>query len=139
MLDETYKPGHSHPSPRLAQIAAAIVLQIDGGASVITTGQKAGFIQIPYAGTITGWTLLADQAGSVVLDIWKCHQAMHPPTIADSITGWNKPDLTDEIQSSGGVIGWATDIDPFDIFAFNVDSVAIIKKLTLTLTVQKDL
>ena len=43
---------------------------IDGGGSAITTGIK-GFIEIPFAMTIEGWTILGDQSGSIVVDIWK--------------------------------------------------------------------
>jgi hypothetical protein len=36
-------------------------LVIDGGGSTPTTGSK-GFLQVTFAGTITGWTLIADQS-----------------------------------------------------------------------------
>src|SRR5690606_30337786 len=68
-----------------AALARAIVLIIDGGGSAITTGVKAD-IPIEFDATITGWTLVADQAGTIQIDLWKDTLANFPPTDADSIT-----------------------------------------------------
>jgi hypothetical protein len=43
---------------------------IDGGGAVIATGVH-GDLRIPFACTITKATLLADQSGSIVIDVWK--------------------------------------------------------------------
>ncbi|GAI77252.1 unnamed protein product, partial [marine sediment metagenome] len=47
-----------------------ITFIIDGGGSAITTGEK-GHLRIPFACTINRVTMLADQSGSIVVDIWK--------------------------------------------------------------------
>jgi len=52
------------------QKVATIIFIIDGGASAITTGEK-GHLEIPFACTIQQVTMLADQSGSIVVDIWK--------------------------------------------------------------------
>ena len=61
-------------SARLPARIGAVGIVIDGGGSVITTGVK-GFVQVPFACTITGWTLLSTDAsataGSIVIDVWK--------------------------------------------------------------------
>ena len=58
---------------------------IDGGGSTITTGVK-GDVNCDFAFTIVQWALLADQSGSIVIDIWKDTYANYPPTVADTIT-----------------------------------------------------
>jgi hypothetical protein len=66
---------------------------IDGGNSVITTGLK-GFIEWGFAAQIMGWTIMADVVGSIVVDVWKDSYANFAPTVADSITGSEKPTLS---------------------------------------------
>src|SRR5262245_44426077 len=53
-----------------AQSASPITINvlIDGGGSVITTGVKSDFT-LDFDGTIQQATLLADQSGSIVVDI----------------------------------------------------------------------
>lgn len=113
---------------------------IDGGGSVLTTGVK-GFVQIPFACTITGWTLLSTDptiiSGSVVMDIWKDTYANYPPTVADTITASAKPTISSAIKGQSSTLtGWTTSIAAGDILGFNVDSVSALKKVTLSLTVQ---
>jgi hypothetical protein len=110
---------------------------IDGGGSAITTGQK-GHIEIPFACTITGWTLLADQSGSIVIDVWKDTYANFPPTVADTITGTEKPTLSSVQKNQDLTLTtWTTAVSAGDILAFNVDSVATVTRATLGIRAQK--
>lgn len=114
-----------------------IGITIDGGGSTITTGTK-GFISIPYACTINSVTLLADQTGSVVVDIWKDTYANYPPTVADTITASAKPTLSSASKSTDSTLtGWTTSVNAGDVIGFNVDSAATITRLALTLKVTK--
>src|SRR4030095_7753595 len=74
---------YSAAAPTASARIGAIGLVIDGGGAVITTGIK-GFLRVPFAGTITGVTLLstdaAATAGSLVVDIWKDTYANFPTT-----------------------------------------------------------
>ncbi len=101
------------------------------------TGVK-GFIHVPYACTITAYSLLADASGDIVIDIWKDVFASFPPTVADSITAAAKPTLAaaQGVQSSV-LTGWTTAIAAGDILAYNIDSVVTITQVTLTLFVTK--
>lgn len=102
---------------------------IDGGGSAITTGAKKAYIQVPYSGTITEWTLLADQTGSIVIDVWKDTYANYPPTVADTITASAKPTITTAIKNTSSTLtGWTTSVTAGDIIEFNVDSVTSITK-----------
>lgn len=113
----------------------SIVLTIDGAGSVITTGVK-GYLRIPVAGTITAWTLLADQAGSIVIDVWKDTFANFPPTDADSITNGSEPELSAAASAEDTNLGdWTTvTVTAGDVLGFNVDSVATVTRVTLQLT-----
>jgi hypothetical protein len=112
-----------------------ITFIIDGGGVAITTGQK-GHLEIPFDCTIKGWTILADQSGSVVVDVWKDTYANFPPTVADTITGTEKPTLsTAQKNQDMTLTTWTTAINAGDILAFNVDSVATVTRVTVSLKV----
>jgi len=113
-----------------------ITMITDGGGVVITTGLK-GYLEIPFACTITGWTLLADVSGSIVVDLWKDTYANYPPVVGDVITASAKPTITTAIKNQSTTLtGWTTSIAAGDILAFNVNSVTTITKITLSVKVQ---
>jgi hypothetical protein len=127
-------------SARLPARVGAVGLIIDGGGSVITTGVK-GFVEVPFAGTITAVTVLSTDAavtsGSIVIDIWKDTYANYPPTVADTITASAKPTLSSATKSRDTTLtGWTTAITAGDILGFKVDSVTAVTKVLLSLTVQ---
>jgi hypothetical protein len=87
---------------------------------------------------VTAWTIIADQVGSIVIDIWKDTLANYPPTDLDSMTGSVQPTITADDQASGATLtGWDTTIDAGDVLYFNVDSCSTIQEATLILTVTK--
>lgn len=115
----------------------AIGFTTDGAGSAVTTGVK-GSLQVNYAGTITGWTILADQDGSCVIDVWKDTFANYPPTVADTITASAKPTLSAaSAATSTTLTGWTTSFSAGDVFRFNIDSAATITKVTLELSITK--
>jgi len=98
-------------------------ITIDGGGSAITTGVK-GYIEIPYNMTIDRATVLLDQSGSIVVDIWKDTYANYPPTDADSITSSTPPTVTTATKSEDTTLtSWTTSVTAGDIIGFSVDSV----------------
>jgi hypothetical protein len=116
---------------------AAIAFVIDGGGSAIATGIK-GELMIPFDCAIASATLLADQSGSAVLDIWKNAYANYPPTSADSIAASAKPALSGAAKSQDATLsGWSTSISAGDILRFNIESAATVTRLTLILKVVK--
>lgn len=110
----------------------------DGGGAVPTTGIK-GDKRCDFTGTIIRWTLEADQAGSMVLDIWKKpFSANSPPTISNTITASAKPTLsTAQSATSTALTGWTTAVTAGDTFRFNVDSISTLTRYTLTLTIRR--
>lgn len=121
----------------ITSVTAAIPFVIDGGNLVITTGVK-GDLQIPFKCVITSVVLMADQSGSIVVDIWKDTLANYPPTVADSITASAKPIITNGTNSEDTTLtGWETTVALGDTLRFNVDSVSTITRCTITLNVTK--
>ena len=116
---------------------ASIGITLDGGGSVLTTGVK-GFIEVPYACTINQVTLLADQSGSIVIDVWKDTYTNYPPTVADTITASAKPTISTATKSQDATLtGWTTSIAAGDIIGFNVDSITTCTRVHLILKVTK--
>lgn len=108
-------------------------LVIDGGGSAITTGVKLD-VFIPNAITLTQATLLADQSGSIVLDLWVDSYANYPPTVADTITASAKPTLSSAIKSQDSTLtGWTTAIAAGSSLRVNVDSATTVTRVVLAL------
>jgi hypothetical protein len=143
--DPTGTPLNRYGTPALlstrvaADLGNSIFATIDGGGSVITTGIK-GDIMIPAAATITKVTMLADQSGSIVVDLWKDTYANFPPTDADSITASAPPTITTATKSQDSTLtGWSTgkNIAAGDIIRFNVDSCTSITRLHIIIEVSR--
>lgn len=119
---------------KLATIAAAITCVFDGMGAAITAGSKV-YLEIPFAMTITGWTIIADQTGSAVVDVWKDTYANYPPVVGDSIAGSEKPTLTAAAKNQDLTLTtWTTlSVAAGDTLVFNVDSASTVQKLTVVL------
>lgn len=118
---------------------SSIGFVIDGGGSQIATGVK-GDLEVPFACHVDRWTLLADQHGSVAVDIWRDDYAAFPPTDADSMPGTtNTPAISGTIAAQGSALsGWGTrGITAGDILRYNVDSCVSIERVTLAFKVTK--
>lgn len=114
----------------------SITLTLDGGGSVITTGIKAD-VRIPYSGTITGWEIVANASGSIVIDVWKDTYANFPPTVADTIAGTEKPTLSSATKSQDTSLStWTTSVTAGDWIRFNVDSVSTVTRVHLSIQIE---
>lgn len=123
--------------PGVTGSAAGIQFVIDGGGAAITSGIK-GDIEVPFAGTITAARLFADQAGSIVVDIWRDTYVNFPPVVADTITAAAKPTLATAIKAEDTTLtGWAKAVAAGDILRFNVDSAATVTRVTVALTITR--
>lgn len=110
---------------------------IDGGGSAITTGIK-GDLVVDFACTITAVTTLADQSGSIVVDIWKDTYTNFPPIVGDSITASAKPTLSAATKSQDTTLtGWTTSVVAGDVLRFNVDSITSCTRVTVALKVKR--
>lgn len=147
-IDATGAPGGAFLSgdgvwQGIAQVTAndrlaSLGLVIDGAGSAITTGVK-GYLRVPYACTIQSAELVADQSGSIAIDIWRDTYANFPPTVGDSIVASAKPTLSSAQKSQNTTLtGWTTTLTEGQYLAFNVDSASTVTRVVLTLKVQKD-
>lgn len=112
----------------VAAITDAFQITIDGGGATITTGVKGDYY-VPFKMTITGWTLLADQSGSIAIDVWRDTYANYPPTDPDSAV---TPSITTSTKAQGSSLSITCNAG--DTLRFNVDSVTTIQRVTLALT-----
>lgn len=113
----------------------------DGQGAAISTGLKS-WVEVPFACTITQATLLGDQTGSAVVNIYKCTYAAYAPgthpVVGDKITASAPPTISAAAKSQDSTLtGWTTTLAAGDILAFNIDSCATITKLDLSLRVQR--
>lgn len=104
---------------------------------VLTTGFK-GYVVIPYNGTITGWTILTTDNGSIGLDVWKCTYSEFPLSVSHSITGGSKPYMNGVLKlTSTDVSDWETSVLAGDIIGINIDSISIIREINFTININK--
>lgn len=116
---------------------SAIAVTLDGAGSAITTGIK-GYLLVPFDGIISEVTLLADQSGSIVVDIWKDVYANYPPTDADSITSATPPTISSALKAQDTTLtGWTTTLTAGDVLGFNVDSITTVTRVHVILKVIK--
>ena len=119
----------------------ALEFVIDGGGSALTTGMK-GYLEVPYACTISQATLLADQSGSVVVDIFRStYSAFAPPThpvSGDKLTASAPPTISSATKSQDATLtGWTTSLAAGDVLGFNVNSATTITRVTCSLKVTR--
>lgn len=105
-----------------------IGVTMDGAGSAITTGTK-GYIRVPFACTISKVSLLADQSGSMVVDIYKDTYANYPPNNLDTITASAKPTLSSASKYEDSTLtGWTKNVASGDVIGFNVDSASTVTR-----------
>lgn len=127
---------YPNPTVKANLKTTTLTFIVDGGGAAITTGIKGDLGPIDFACTINAVTMLADQSGSIVVDIWKDTLANFPPIDADSITASAPPTIsTDDNSQDSTLTGWTTGISAGDILRFNVDSVTDIERVTISLKV----
>lgn len=103
------------------------------GVSAITTGIQ-GDIKFPFACTITQVDLLADQTGSIVVDLWKDTYANYPATVADTITASAKPTISSATKATDSTLtGWTKSVASGDIIRINVDSITTCTRVALVI------
>lgn len=114
----------------------SVTFVFSGAGSPILSGY-AGDLQIPFTGTITEATLVADQAGSINIAISKASYAGFPGSLT-SIVGAAPPTLSSQQKSTNTTLtGWTTLLTAGDILRFTVSSATAVTSVTLTLRVKR--
>lgn len=135
----TFTYGTGSAAAQLLGMAMNAVLpyQIFLGGGGIVPGLK-GFFEIPFPCVIDRWTLLADQSGSAVLDVWRAPYASFPPNSGNSITSGAPPTLSGQRKAqsaAGGMVG--VTLNAGDWLGLNVNSAATVTRLNLSLFVTR--
>lgn len=103
----------------------------DGAGATLTTGHKV-WSTMPHSRTISGWVLLGDTTGSVVISISKCTYAAFD-TVSD-ITASNPPSITSANKNQDTILtGWTLAVNAGDILEFQITSVTSFTKVQLFL------
>lgn len=110
-----------------------IGFSVGDGANVITTGSKEK--RLLPACTVLGWYIVANESGSVQIDIKKSTFANYPTN--SSICASAKPSLSSQSKNSDTTLtGWTTSISENDVLEFIIDSATTVKKVQFFLKVQ---
>jgi hypothetical protein len=100
----------------------------DGITAIVAAATPVAYIYMPYAGTISKWTALADVSGSISVDVWKDVYANHPPVVGDKISASAPIAITTATSAQDSTLsGWTKTVNAGDIIAFYVSSSSTIK------------
>ena len=121
-------------------VPCTIGVTIDGGGAPPAVGTK-GYIQVPWACTLTGWSLIADQSGSASVDVWAVAGAAPPaapvlPTAANKISASAPAALASAQAAAGGsaaISTWTAAVSAWSTIGFSVASVTTCTRLLLEL------
>lgn len=105
------------------QSSSALEFVIYNGGAVIATGVPDYCdLVVPFACTITSWTLLGN--ATCTIDVWKAPYASYPPTAANSIVGaGTKPNIASGFSGQSSTLtSWTTSISAGDIIRLNVSA-----------------
>jgi hypothetical protein len=120
-------------TPGTTTVTFALPVVIGDSVSVIGTGPKADIL-IPFAATITGYTILPDVSGSIDVEVNADTYANYPPTVADNLLHCTLSSAT-KAQTTGLSIAVASG----RILRFNVGSATTVKRVSLTLTMTREI
>jgi len=127
-----------------AHIVRMVGFTIDGGGSTVPTG-VAGAIQVPFAGTIIGWSIeeTSGHGGSISINVNRAAGTQTTPTVPS--TGTNLISGSSPIKLSlqsanatgtSGVTSWTTGINIWDSILFNVTSATTVQRVTGWILIQ---
>lgn len=107
---------------------------IDGGGATITTGVKLDLGPFDFDIELEAATALADQSGSIEIDLWVEDFASYPPTVADSIVASAPIEIVTDTNSQDTTLsGWTTTIPAGNTIRVNVNSVTSIQRCGIAL------
>jgi hypothetical protein len=133
----------AYAKANLANVLAntcTITYVIDGGGTVLTTGEK-GSIYVPYTANVIQWTLFADQSGTANIDMWTMpYSETIFPSVANSFTGNLGMTLsTARANQSIAFSNWRMGrINAGNVLTFNIQSTATITRLMVSLKCVKE-
>jgi hypothetical protein len=107
---------------------------------VVTNGTTA-YAQVPYNGTITGWTLVSTSAsGSCTVTVFKDTYANYPPTSPTDNIFTVQPALVSQIKNQNlapTFVGSQATVVAGDWIGFTISGVSLVSWVNLTLSITK--
>ncbi len=116
----------------------SVSFMMDNGPSALISGNQ-GFISIPYAATITGWNLIGNVSGSMVMDVYRQSYASWATesglSASNSITAGTNPFISAAAKNQNTNVSWSG-LAANDILEFYLSGTTTnITRASLTLTV----
>jgi len=106
---------------------------------VITNGTTA-YVQVPYSGTITEWTIVSSVSGSCTVTVFKDTYANFPPIITTDNIFTVQPALASQIKNqnlSPTFVGSQATVTAGDWIGFTISGVTTVYWVNLTLSITK--
>lgn len=126
-------PASTVPGPPGPSSSTFPTASFDGGLGAIQAGSFCD-LYIPFGFEITGFTLLAGIAASIVIDVRVADFASFPPQASDSICGGNPPSLVSaDKRIDTTLAGWETEIPSGSTIRFVVVSCISVRRANLVL------
>jgi hypothetical protein len=114
-------------------IVDRIAVTLSGNGAPIAAGQKAYIAEVPFACTLNRATIVADQSGSIVIDVKKVAYASFPTTVS-ICSGGTCPTLSSAQKSQDtSLTSWTTSVSAGDAFEFVVNSATTVENVSLVL------
>ena len=110
----------------------------DGGGQVIQT--RTAYVQVPYNGTLTIWTLVADVSGSCTITVFKDTYANFPPTTTADDVYVTAPSLSSQQKNQNltpTYIGSQATVTAGDYIGFTISAITTITWANLTIQITK--
>ena len=103
---------------------------LDGGGVALTAGATIDLPGLPYACTVTGWTIVSDVSGSAVATISRATYANFPTFTP--ISGTEKPTLASAQKNQDlSLSSWTTGLSKGDILRASLDSASTVKRVQI--------
>lgn len=123
---------------QVAQAATINLVIVSTAAGTEIADGAEVWVVIPFACTISRVDALADQSGSIVVDLWAEAYADYPPTDADTITSATPPTITTATKSQDSTLtDWTVALAAGDVLLAHVDSCTDIEQVTVAVQVTR--
>lgn len=128
-------------SGSVAGSTGTLGVMIDGGGSAIVAGSTYT-ITVPFAGTISSFSVTGDISGSISIQISSATASSYKNVGATALTNivgaGNTPSMTSTFFNGGTISGWTkSTVDQGSVIGFVVNSAATVKRVSAILWIIK--
>lgn len=124
------------PSGSVSGSTGSVGISIDGGGAAIVSGSTRS-VTIPYGCTVSSWTIIADQSGSIAVHV-SSSTFENYPTLSNMSGFGNGPKLTSQQKNGNSTSNWTgTSIAQRTVLSFVVDSASTVTWVNIILWLVK--